>query len=291
MHRTLTGTEPGLIGYWQFNEETGTTASDLTAGGNDGTLVNFAFDGNDGWRTSTAPFGAGTSAYASNFMSGTANLGTVTLSAVSDPIELFATAITASPDSLPADPGCLLSDRYWIITPYGTPGAFASVLTFIVPGWFTKNGSAAPSTYILYHRDDNSDGSWDNFTDCCFEVTATTVKFAEINPFGQLIIGSTDGSLNVPSDNLSPKEFVLYQNYPNPFNPTTNISFLVGTYGHTSLRLYDILGREVAVLVNETKPAGSYRIEWNAAGLPSGMYFCRLSAGSFTETKKLILLK
>jgi pimeloyl-ACP methyl ester carboxylesterase len=84
----------------------------------------------------------------------------------------------------------------------------------------------------------------------------------------------------------------LSQNFPNPFNPSTEIRFSVGTYGFTSLRVYDVLGREVAILVNEKKSAGTYTVTWNAAAnMPSGVYFYRLSVGSFAEVKKLVLLK
>jgi hypothetical protein len=88
-----------------------------------------------------------------------------------------------------------------------------------------------------------------------------------------------------------PIEFRLDQNYPNPFNPSTTITFSVGTYSHTSLRVYDLLGREVATIFSGELPAGSYTKQWNAKNCPSGVYFCQLQADSFTETKKLILLR
>jgi hypothetical protein len=91
-----------------------------------------------------------------------------------------------------------------------------------------------------------------------------------------------------------PANFSLSQNYPNPFNSTTIIEYQVpnaGTQNFVSIRVYDLLGREIAILANELKPAGSYIIQWNASFLPSGIYFYRLSAGKFTETKKLVLLK
>ncbi|GBD86095.1 hypothetical protein BMS3Abin03_00004 [bacterium BMS3Abin03] len=99
-----------------------------------------------------------------------------------------------------------------------------------------------------------------------------------------------------------PKEFHLSQNYPNPFNPTTKIKFTIpqsplpGGDGRGGLQLvklvvYDILGNEVATLVNEEKPAGEYEVEFNAKGLPSGIYFYQLRAGSFVDTKKMLLIK
>jgi len=95
-------------------------------------------------------------------------------------------------------------------------------------------------------------------------------------------------------DDVIPTEFVLYVNYPNPFNPVTTIQFSipdVGTRQGVSLRIYDVLGNEVATLVNEEKPAGIYTINFNAAGLASGVYLYQFKAGSFVETKKLVLLK
>ena len=83
----------------------------------------------------------------------------------------------------------------------------------------------------------------------------------------------------------------LDQNYPNPFNPTTNIEFRIADFGFATLKVYDVLGREVATLVNETKVPGNYEVKFNAANLPSGIYFYRIQAGSFVEAKKMILLK
>jgi hypothetical protein len=88
-----------------------------------------------------------------------------------------------------------------------------------------------------------------------------------------------------------PAKFSLDQNYPNPFNPSTNFTYSVAKTGLVSLKVYDLLGREVATLVNEVKEAGHYPIEWNAAGFGSGIYFCKMQSGSFTATKKMILMK
>jgi acetyl esterase/lipase len=92
------------------------------------------------------------------------------------------------------------------------------------------------------------------------------------------------------SDN-SPLTFSLSQNYPNPFNPGTLIGYTLQVASKTTLKVYDILGREVATLVNENQKAGEYKVEFNANNFPSGIYFYKLQAGSFVETKKMILLK
>jgi len=83
----------------------------------------------------------------------------------------------------------------------------------------------------------------------------------------------------------------LSQNYPNPFNPSTTIKFELPKASIVTLSLYDILGREVSELVNEKKNAGWYEVKFDAAGLSSGVYFYRLRAGDFTQTKRLLLLK
>ncbi len=88
-----------------------------------------------------------------------------------------------------------------------------------------------------------------------------------------------------------PKEFSLKQNYPNPFNPSTTIEYSIPKSGSVSIKVCDILGREVATLVDANKPAGIYRVTWNASGMSSGVYFYRSQAGKFSETKKLVLLR
>jgi hypothetical protein len=94
---------------------------------------------------------------------------------------------------------------------------------------------------------------------------------------------------------LSPKEFSLLQNYPNPFNPSTKIQYSLQKAGQVSLKVYNVLGKEVATLVNGQQEAGSYTVPFNNSngilGMSSGVYFYRLQAGSFVSTKKLILMK
>jgi pectate lyase len=104
-------------------------------------------------------------------------------------------------------------------------------------------------------------------------------------------------SSSVPYRQPKPTTFELKQNYPNPFNPKTKISFFVGTYGHTSLRIYDILGREIITLVNQIETPGNHTVEWDgrsSAGqkVGSGIYFYRLKTESgFTKTQKMLMLK
>jgi hypothetical protein len=96
---------------------------------------------------------------------------------------------------------------------------------------------------------------------------------------------------DVPEEPVLPEDFVLYQNYPNPFNPTTTIEFFVRQRCHVVLAVYNVLGQEVATLVNGRKPEGMQSVRWDASGRASGVYFCRLDAGSFTETRKMMFVK
>ncbi len=91
--------------------------------------------------------------------------------------------------------------------------------------------------------------------------------------------------------NALPERFSLAQNYPNPFNPTTNITFDISKSELVSLKIYDILGREVAVLVNQQMTPGSYQANFDASSLPSGIYLYKLSAGSFVQMNKMMLIK
>jgi hypothetical protein len=127
-------------------------------------------------------------------------------------------------------------------------------------------------------------------------------EFADTAMFGETaIISSGDRDMYVaklekiivdvqPFTSL-PSEFSLYQNYPNPFNPSTRIWYGIPKRSFVSLKVFDILGNEIVTLFNEEKQAGNYEITWYASSLPSGIYFYRLQAGDFIQTKKMILLK
>jgi hypothetical protein len=92
-------------------------------------------------------------------------------------------------------------------------------------------------------------------------------------------------------DNQIPSNYSISQNYPNPFNPSTTIKYSVPKVSFVTIKIYDVLGSEVATLLNEEKPVGTYELSWSAANLSSGVYFYQLKAGSFVETKKMILLR
>jgi len=91
--------------------------------------------------------------------------------------------------------------------------------------------------------------------------------------------------------NAIPAAYRLSANYPNPFNPVTTIRYDVSTTGPVSLKVFDLLGREVATLVEGTTATGSHTVTWDATAFPSGVYLCRMDAGDFVQTRKMVLLK
>ena len=112
---------------------------------------------------------------------------------------------------------------------------------------------------------------------------------------GTIFRTTTGGTTWLEEDQLDggtvPQYFTLYQNYPNPFNPSTKIKYSVPQSSKVVIKVFDILGNEIESLVNEEKPSGTYEITCYAENLPSGVYFYRLQAGSFVETKKMVLMK
>jgi hypothetical protein len=103
-----------------------------------------------------------------------------------------------------------------------------------------------------------------------------------LNPSVPLSVG---GTVAVPLT------YVVFQNYPNPFNPSTTITYALPKDSRVSLTIYDVLGRAVATLVNEEQTPGFKSAEWNATGFSSGVYYYKLQAGDFVQTKRLLLLK
>jgi hypothetical protein len=113
------------------------------------------------------------------------------------------------------------------------------------------------------------------------------------NRITQNFIASTV-PVSVDDENISPLKFRLQQNFPNPFNPSSIIRYMIEKESEVTLKIYDMLGKEVALLVREVKPPGVYEIEFDAGtvnGLTSGIYFYTLTAGDFRETKKMVLIR
>jgi len=135
-------------------------------------------------------------------------------------------------------------------------------------------------TIQMVMQGDSIPGSTVNTEGMPVGVTAQYYHFS-----ADVIIGSADGNESAIT------QYILEQNYPNPFNPSTTIKYSIPTSSFAQLKVYDVLGNEVATLVNEEKHAGTYEVKFNAEVLTSGMYFYKLNAGSFISTKKMLLLK
>ena len=112
--------------------------------------------------------------------------------------------------------------------------------------------------------------------------------YKHVGVLGDTVIKNIMG---IDKDVALPSNFNLEQNYPNPFNPTTNIEYSISKASFVTLKIYDLLGREIATLVNEEKRAGSYKAKFNGSNLPSGIYFYKLQAGDYSSVKKMVLIK
>jgi len=183
---------------------------------------------------------------------------------------IYNTSNSGLPDNLVPSIAIDSSGNKWI----GTLGGLAK---FDGTTWtvYTTSNSGLPDNYVFSIAIDGSGNKW-------------------IGTDGGLAVYKEGGvvtSVKEKTNKNIPEEFTLFQNYPNPFNPSTVISYQIASAGKVSLKVYDMLGREVATLVNETKSAGNYTATFNATKLPSGVYFYRLQAGTYSNTKKLLLLK
>jgi hypothetical protein len=108
---------------------------------------------------------------------------------------------------------------------------------------------------------------------------------------GSKVIANSIVGVQSTGGSATPEDFYLSQNYPNPFNPKTVIRYSISENRYINLKVFNVIGKEVSVLINENQNAGSYEVVWNAVDFPSGIYFYRLTAGEFTETKKMNLIK
>jgi hypothetical protein len=143
----------------------------------------------------------------------------------------------------------------------GSMGSLATVWS--VTGTFGSTGKEASGTWAFNISGTTCSGNW----------------------------GPVSPVVSVDDDARFPGQFALMQNYPNPFNPRTVVSAQWPVVSNVKLVIYDVLGREVAILVDEQKPAGRYEFEFDASGLASGLYVCRLTAGEFVASRKMLLAK
>ena len=122
-------------------------------------------------------------------------------------------------------------------------------------------------------------------------ISKKYVMFDVVPDEGDILISkSTSTSVNANNKSILLRP-ILMQNYPNPFNPKTKINYTIKKESYVTIKVYDLYGREIVVLVNEEKSPGNYEVEFNGSNLSSGVYFYKIRAGNFINTKKLILMK
>jgi len=174
---------------------------------------------------------------------------------------------------------------------FGSISRFSQMFDF--RGYYYTCGFFYPTYYYL-----ESIGLYKYNWYADFVESSSTLRGCTVNG---VVYGDTT-TVSVDDKELPQHDYFLYQNYPNPFNPTTRIKYQIPLSppllkgeskagGFITLKVYDVLGNEVATLVDGFKPAGSYEVEFDGTDLPSGIYFYQLIAGSFVETKKMILLR
>ena len=233
-----TSADSSLIGYWRFDENSGTSANDLSVSGNHGTLVNSVFQSEESLPVEMISFSFSGSKLLWSTATETNNAGW----------EIEGRQLTT-------DNGQQMNSEFRKI------GFVAG------KGTTTEKQNYSFASSITYN------------------ASQLQFRLKQIDSDGKFTYS------NVLTVNLTPESFGLSQNFPNPFNPSTLISYQLKANSFVSLKVFDLLGREVKTLVNEEKPAGSYSLNFSAVDLPNGVYFYKLTAGNFSETKKMMLVK
>jgi hypothetical protein len=271
-----------------YNYNTGTSVNTFPFGQSGGKEVQWLVLANEFNQPSPAPQGYITTLYF--YMGSTATVRFTSLL-----IKLGKTSLTSLPagiiytgpmDTVYFKDSVTLSsvNNAWMMIPLTKLYAYDNTMSLVID--VSQCGASASTMYVR-------------------QTSLTPVRRTYINHSGNCVFvySGQDGALincglNIinftgihHNGNNVPLAYSLGQNYPNPFNPTTKISFALPKAGDVELKVYDILGREVAVLINEFKAAGSYTIDFNASSISSGVYFYTLKSGNFTGTKKMLLIK
>jgi len=165
---------------------------------------------------------------------------------------------------------------------------YYSVLSFM-----DNNNAVLVYYYGILHTSD-AGATWTpqkiGTSNTLYAVSKVGNRWIAVGAYGT-ILKSSFGEVAVRDKNEIPTVFSLQQNYPNPFNPGTKINYSIPKESFVSLKVYDILGKEVVALINEEQPLGSYEVDFDASNLSAGVYFYKLQAGDFVQTRKMLLIK
>ncbi len=248
-----------LICYWKFNDGSGSTATDSSGNGNEGKC--------------RIPYGSGYEDWTTGWVASDAPI----TSDVSLSVQATDFAVKADVNSV----------RITWSTESEVNNAGFNVLR-------QESSSASFNLIGSCSSDDALKGMGTSSTGQSYNFVDTKVKSGETYNY-KIQSVSTDGAtadlVTLRITVSLPGDYALYQNYPNPFNPSTVISYKLAALSDVTLKVYDVLGRAFKTLVHERQDAGEHSVTFNAANLPSGVYFYRLQAGTFAETKKLIVLR
>ena len=200
-------------------------------------------------------------------------------------VDPFLSQIASDPDTIPSD-------------------GISQALITITPRNNSDTLLAGGLQVVLSNTGAGSIGSVTDLGDGTYQAEITSPVTAGTDTISAAIISAGDtvsvhtkaviiyiAPTSIKDDYPSAGSYFLFQNYPEPFNPSTTIKYRVSEVSFVTLKVYDVIGNEIATLVNQEKPKGSYKVDFNAASLPSGVYFYQLKAGSYLNTRKMVLLK
>jgi Concanavalin A-like lectin/glucanases superfamily/Secretion system C-terminal sorting domain len=300
IHKRLTANHPAysnLVGYWKFNEGSGTTASDSSGNDNHGSLTNM--DTTAAWLPSTVPLATNITETLSQLSAVWVSKNTSTSSIMSvtdddisgDESIIFGhdnAGLTWDTLDVPVNSSIRQRlNRIWRMEVYGS---LAGNIIFDVRNLDIINGNSlkllVDSNGVFLDAETVS-GIYNN-TDSTFVVSGNNFQHAYYYSLGTQ---ETPTSIKWDPDLYLPETPQLSQNYPNPFNPSTIISWKLASRSFVTLKVYDVLGNEVETLINEEKPAGIYKFSFDGSDLTSGVYFYELRTGQNIITKKMILLR
>ncbi len=180
--------------------------------------------------------------------------------------QIFPSTIRVLEDFLLTIHNISLDDTHWV-----------SILPWVIAPQPNKTGNVVPRDVTAFQ-----------FTP---DVTGSYIIQHTVHGFGGTLIVDKPIISGAATPQAVPEGYTLFQNYPNPFNPTTKIRFYIPQLSFVTLKVYDVLGNEIATFVNEEKPTGYYEVEFNSKNLVSGIYFYKLESETFIEAKKMVLLK